>query len=74
MNCEALYSSTDVGVQATPFTVAKDDQPPTSVSGEGSDDQSLNSSSTKEKTPMCLVNELVRYNKVSQTVSLHSSH
>lgn len=74
-------SSADVGVQATPSAVTADITPQkqqrgilpvTSVMRNSAAKDSLNhydnqasTTNTKEKTPMCMVNELARFNKVS---------
>lgn len=71
--------STDVGVQATPAAVAADlgthkthrgilpvtSDMRNSVTTEiHSRDNRQHTNNYKEKTPMCLINELARYNKV----------
>lgn len=67
------FSSTDVGVQATPAAVADDLRGQRGVlvvssdmlAGQKNNSDKLNGCISKDKTPMCLVNELSRFNKVS---------
>lgn len=75
----------DVGVQATPATMTPDIQsskpgilPVTSAMIKQADESAAQSTTndlpqavtnTKEKTPMCLINELARYNKVCHLLS-----
>jgi len=73
-------TSADVGVQATPAAVSADletsrkqqrgilhvtsEMRKLSINGNGQSDNLQSKANTKEKTPMCQINELARFNKV----------
>lgn len=69
-----ISASSGLGVQplaaTRPISPAQEEVPTEETDAQESESEMGNLANTKEKTPMCLINELARYNKVAHQYTL----